>query len=329
MESPLFLLGAGFNNDAKKEAGNTKGESGGYPLVSDLYRLCFPANDSSISIEELFDDALKKNNYEPLKKLYDLIMKADHDIAGKLLFEKEYSKNCYSKFFNDFQQSSFLTFNYDSLPEVFLLQLESWFPHDGYGVPVEIGFNWSIGIDEKKIKEHLAKKSRSLVLHLHGSLCIYIKDFKIENNLIKIKDKPVFKFDPSSISNNFHPYEKAKLDPSYSPNIEERVIAPIPDKSEGLKNKFIKQMYAIATKLLTHTNKIIVIGYNFSTHDKSSYHTLLEHLSNQKSGTLLIVSPSALDITNRMKKEYPSIEWLRIDATFKEWVDSDYDGIDN
>lgn len=331
MSIPLFLLGAGFNKDAKKEAGEIEGVDCGYPLLQELYKTCFPDNEikSSISIEELFANEIKRRNYKPLKILYDTIMKADYYIANKLLLDKQCSKNCYSKFFNDFQQSSFLTFNYDSLPETFLLRLGSWFPHDGYGVPVEIGFNWSIGIDENKIKEHLAKNSKSFVLHLHGSLCIYIKDFEIENNLIKIKDNPIFKFNPNSIGNNYHPYEGAQLDPSYSPNIEERVIAPIPDKSNDLKNDFIKQMYAKARELLTNTNKIVVIGYNFSINDKSSYYPLLEHVSKKRNGKILIVSPSASEIKNRLKNEYLSIEWLSVDATFKEWVDSDYDGIEN
>ncbi len=331
MSIPLFLLGAGFNKDAKKEAGEIEGVDCGYPLVQELYNTCFPDNEinSSISIEELFANEIKRRNYKPLKILYDTIMKADYYIANKLLLDKQCSKNCYSSFFKDFQQSSFLTFNYDSLPETFLLRLGSWFPHDGYGVPVEIGFNWSIGIDENKIKEYLAKNSLNFVLHLHGSLCVYIKDFEIENNLIKIKDNPVFKFDPNSIGNNFHPYERAQLDSSYSPNIEERVIAPIPDKSSDLKNDFIKQMYSKAIALLNNTNKIVVIGYNFSTHDKKSYHPLLEHISKDWSGKILIVSPSAKEIEDRLKRDYSLIQFYSLDATFKEWVDSKYEGLEN
>lgn len=175
MSSTLFLLGAGFSKDAKKEAGKIEGVDSDYPLVHELYKMCFPDKDtdSSESIEELFDAEIKQNNYEPLKKLYDTIMKADYYLANKLLLDNKCNNNCYKKFFKDFQHSSFLTFNYDSVPEAFLLQLDRWFPQDGYGVPVEteLAFNTP--------KEYKEKTSTSLILHLHGSFCIYTHDVEI------------------------------------------------------------------------------------------------------------------------------------------------------
>lgn len=337
MTYPLFLLGAGFNKDAKKEAGKIIGHSFckgdyeiecGYPLIDELYRICFHDMkiNSSISIENLFAEAIKKRELDPLKRLYKTIMEADYNIINKLLFDKP-DTNCYSKFFTNFQEASFLTFNYDSLPEIFLFKLNRWFPHDGYGVPVETSLNWSIEIDNIKKKEYLGQISKNLVLHLHGSLCIYIKDFEVNNGLIKIKDNPIFKFDPDSIGNLFHPYERAQLDASYSPNIEERVIAPLPDKTEGLKNSFIRQIYSESEKLLSASEVLIVIGYNFSAHDRRSYQPLIDHVSNNWSGTIVIVSPNAEDIAKRLRSEYPSIKWFSVNATFKEWVDAGYSGV--
>ena len=166
-----------------------------------------------------------------------------------------------------------------------------------------------------------------MVLHLHGSLCIYIKEFEIDNGLIKIINNPIFKFDPDSIGNIFHPYEKAQLDASYSPNIEERVIAPVPDKTEGLKNNFIRQIYSEAKKLLSSSEVLIVIGYNFSVHDRSSYQPLIDHVSNNWSGKIVIVSPNAEDIARRLRSDYPSIKWDSVNATFKGWVDAGYPGM--
>lgn len=269
MSNPLFLLGAGFNYDARKVAGSI---DCAYPLKNDLYKVCFPdkKNDPSSSIEELFNDSIKKQNFDPIRILYDSIMEADYYLIPKL---HQTPSNCYMTFFNKFKESSFLTFNYDSLPELSLLKLDRWYPQDGYGVPVEIGLNWSIEIDHLKKKEYSEKTSRSLVLHLHGSLCIYIKDFEVVNGLIKAKDDPIFKFDPNRNADLFHPYERARLDMSYSPKIEERVIAPVPDKTVDLKNEFIKQTYLRAMELLTDSKILVAIGYNFSKHDKSSYHT--------------------------------------------------------
>jgi len=331
MSSTLFLLGAGFNKDAKKEAGKIEVVDCGYPLVHELYKICFPEKgiSSSVSIEELFDTEIKRNNYEPLRKLYDTIMKADYHLANKLLLNKECSKNCYNKFFNDFQQSSFLTFNYDSVPEAFLLRLEQWFPQDGYGVPVEteIAFN-----TPKECKE---KASTSLVLHLHGSFCIYTHDVELTPgyngniDIIGIKENPEFIFDPDSIADLFHPHTRVFPKIGSYVTIEMRVIAPVPDKAEQLKSNFIEKVYSKSYDLLNDANVLVVIGYNFSTHDKSSYNPLLEHISKKGNGKILIVSPSASEINKRLKSEYSSIEWLSVNATFKEWVDTGYNGIEN
>ena len=116
MDNPLFLLGAGFNKDAKKEA-NIRDNNIGYPLATGLEKICFPAeNNSSDSVEIMFQNSINKNDYEPIKKLCDSIMELDNNIISKLL-PNQNNLNCYLNFINKFKESSFLTFNYDSLVE--------------------------------------------------------------------------------------------------------------------------------------------------------------------------------------------------------------------
>ena len=332
MCEPLFLLGAGFNYDAKIEAADKtiqkstyvdKYENNSeYPLLADLFEICFPnvKNDTFTSIEELLNTSIENNNFEPIQRLYNKIMDADCKLVPKLI---ENQSSCFYKFFNKFQKSSFLTYNYDSLLELFLLKLNRWYPHDGYGVPVEIGFNWSIGVDENKENEYLGKCSSSFVFHLHGSLYIYSKNFEIKNNLIELKEDPIFKFDPYSIATLFFPYEQAQLDLSYSPNIRERIIAPIPDKSEGLKSEFIKKIYSKARNYIKNTNQIIAIGYKFSEHDKSSYDSLIRDYKKE----ILVISPDAEKIKNRLKSEYTKIQWSAETTTLKSWVTDDFIGL--
>jgi hypothetical protein len=337
MANTLFLLGAGFNKDAKNEAGKIIGHSiykgdyeieCGYPLIDELYRICFhdTKRNPTISIEDLFADAIKKREFKPLQRLYNTIMEADYYIINKLLYDKP-DTNCYSKFFKEFQEASFLTFNYDSLPEIFLLKLNRWFPHDGYGVPVETELVWSA------VNKYTKQNSKSFILHLHGSLCIYVHniEFSTQSNgnvaTIKLKEKPEFIFDPDSITDLFHPYSRVypKIG-SYEPT-EMRVIAPVPDKTEGLKNSFTMQIYLEAKKLLSASEVLIVIGYNFSAHDRSSYQPLIDYISTNWSGKIVIVSPNAEDIEKRLRSEYPSIKWVSVNATFKEWVDTGYNGM--
>ena len=143
----LFLLGAGFNADAAGEVGSVYGNSiyegryqidCGYPLVTDVAGLCFGLTQAPAdrSIEELFSDAIERSDYAPLKMLSERLMEADFRLAAKLACSE--TSNCYSAFFETFQDAHFLTFNYDSLPEIVLFRKGRWNPHDGYGLPVEV-----------------------------------------------------------------------------------------------------------------------------------------------------------------------------------------------
>jgi hypothetical protein len=128
---PVFLLGAGFNLDANDERGTISVDSlygprqidAGYPLVCDTASLCFDLTTvpPGKSIEDLFLDAAERNDYNPLSKLAYCLRQADYHIAFALASREK--SNCYSEFFHAFTGSSFLTFNYDSLPETFLFRL--------------------------------------------------------------------------------------------------------------------------------------------------------------------------------------------------------------
>jgi hypothetical protein len=118
---PLCLLGAGFNVDANAESGATDGVA--YPLAGDLARLCFDLSflPNGKSVEDLFNDAEERDNRQPMRRLADCLMRADYDLLERLLAYFGAKRNCYSRFFERFVGSQYLTFNYDSLPELFLL----------------------------------------------------------------------------------------------------------------------------------------------------------------------------------------------------------------
>lgn len=96
-------------------------------------------------------------------------MEADYYLATRLA--NSTGSNCYREFFEMFDGSHFLTFNYDSLPETLLFRMDRWYPHDGYGVSVQAELPpWE--------EKYAARKSTSLVLHLHGSLCVKPSEFE-------------------------------------------------------------------------------------------------------------------------------------------------------
>ncbi|MHB8655172.1 MAG: SIR2 family protein [Terriglobia bacterium] len=325
----LFLIGAGFNSDAKREVGPVFGNSihaghykidCGYPLLADVAHLCFGLDKvpTDKSIEDLFGEALERKDYEPLKKLSDRLMEADFRLAAHLAFPDKSS--CYSEFFKTFREANFLTFNYDSLPEIFLYRRKSWYPHDGYGLPVRVELS------------HLADagqfarlKSTSLVLHLHGSFCVYADQFEMSRNFgvaiawLGPRERPIYGFDADSITPCFDSYRRAMSTVGHVP-IEERVIAPIRNKAEELKQPFINETYAKAFSLVRKSGTLFVVGYSFNHQDSASYAPILEALSESHDRKLVIVSPEARNLADKIKGEYDNLRITPIDKTFKAWA---------
>lgn len=294
----VFLIGAGFNADAVTEAGPVYGESiyigkhqiaCEYPLLADIPRICFESNSliTGESVEELLVKALNAREFEPVKRLAKEIMKADYYLIPRL--NRAGSRNCYERFFDRFATAQFLTFNYDSLVELFLLRLGNWVPDDGYGVPVQA---------HRQDGATKGVNSRSLVLHLHGTFCLYIQDHQFvdrtgnEIEWYEEVNPPRFIFDPDSISSWFSPYIRKPPSEGWK-LVQHRVIAPIPDKTTGLQGKFVQRMYDRARELLESADVLIAIGYGFGAADRESYESLLKALQRAKAPRLVIVDPAA------------------------------------
>jgi len=329
----LFLVGAGFNVDAVAEAGPIYGESMyigafqircGYPLVSDALRLCFGVQEEPCgkSVEDLFEEALERGDYSPMEKLSQRLMEADYRLAKKLAHTSE--PNCYQRFFERFSRENFLTFNYDSMIETFLLRLGRWHPHDGYGVDVEVERSPSI--------EKLIGQSASFVLHLHGSLCLYTREFEIRSDhrkdlkMLVQAERPRFIFDPDAILSNFPGYLPNPPGLGYEP-IERRVIAPVPNKATGLNHAFVTESYANATTLVRSSGNLVAVGYSFNNHDRISYHPILTALGESWDRKLLLVIPEADRVADRLTAEYPKISIEPVAETLKGWVASSFRGV--
>lgn len=330
----LFLIGAGFNVDAVEEAGPIYGTSMyigrfqifcGYPLVADALRLCFGLQEvpHGRSVEDLFAEALEGGDYSPMETLSQRLMEADYRLATRLASAGE--PNCYQRFFGMFSRDHFLTFNYDSMIETFLLRLGHWYPHDGYGVDVDAERSlWN--------EECIRQRSAALVLHLHGSLCLYSREFEVrrdphDHNAVLVgRERPRFIFDPDSISSNFPGYERLPPGLGYEP-IEHRVVAPVPNKAKGLKHVFITEIYAKAISFVRSSGNLVAIGYSFNTHDRVSYHPILAALGESRGRKLLLVTPEADRVADRLRAEYPHISIEPIADTLKNWVAGSFRGV--
>ena len=325
--TPLFLIGAGFNADAATEVGPIYGHSiyigkheirCRYPLVADLPRICFEKEslEPDENVEQLLADAQETGRREPLGRLARQIMQADYYLAQKLTAEAA-SGNCYARFFDRFAAAHFLTFNYDSLVELFLLTWGRWRPDDGYGVPVLA--------DRTDVAEGQSE-STSLVLHLHGTFCLYISDHVFVDRTgdriawYEEVNPPRFIFDPHSISSLFYHYRRTPPTFGYEP-VEMRVVAPVRDKSRGLQRDFIQRMYERATELISSAELVVSIGYSFNPADEPSYAPILEAVQSATLPRFLIIDPMANSISARLRPRLTKTDVLTRNLTFKQWVD--------
>ena len=325
-EQPIFLIGAGFNREAHDETGPIYGESlyigkyqikCSYPLVHDLAKECFPEDpyDGHESIETKFERACSQGNTKPLGHLCDLLMKADYYLAPVL----SNTENAYSAFFERFRGSSFITYNYDSMVEYFLFRKQCWYPHDGFGIPVETS---------QTNGDASPPKSTSLVLHLHGSLCVYSHSFDVQwtGNFGELRPTaPRYYFDPDSIGNLFFNYRRSVTIGHRM--LEERVIAPVPNKSKALDEPFVRATHSRANELLKSGGRLVSIGYRFNSHDDSSYDCLLGEFSRTAHPEVLLIGPDAEEIKRRLSLRYKRIRWIATTATFSQWVRSGFRGV--
>lgn len=319
--SAAFLIGAGFNADAAAEVGRTANAS--YPLTRDLLKPCFglDALPPKLSVEDLFGRALDERNLDPIRVLSDLLMDADGDVAFHLRQGAGCDDNAYLTFLRHFATSSFLTFNYDSLVEILLLSLDRWRPDDGFGTRVRI--------ELPPYPPTLPHRSTNLVLHLHGSLCVYPEKYTLvpgpsrNYEMLVARGEPLFAFDPEAIACCFFPFQAALPEGRYH-YLDERIIAPIPNKAQSFTNVFVTDVYRRAAEVLQQVDLLVTIGYRFSPYDRYSYGPLLAGTSPRR---ILLVAPDAPDLAGRLRADYPIFNWDSAPYMFRTWVRAGYPGV--
>jgi hypothetical protein len=157
---------------------------------------------------------------------------------------------------------------------------------------------------------------------------VYTANFEILGNpfdglaeLVR-RGQPLYGFDADSITPFFPGYRRMKSNTGYA-SIEARVIAPVPDKSEGLKRDFIRDTYLKAVSLVREAGTLVTLGYSFNVHDRGSYDRILQALAQSRDRTLFIVSPEATTLAPRIAAGYPRLKVRTIQKTFRKWaVDS-------
>jgi hypothetical protein len=299
-------------------------------MVHDLLGACFDIDSlpPGRSIEDLFHDSIVTGNPKPLEELWKCLAEADNFITRQLNCADGRQNNAYLKFLRDFPSTPLLTFNYGSLPEILLSGEGTWNPTDGYGVTVRTG----VGFCPKKT---IIPASRRHVLHLHGTFCVYPAKFEIVassggwDGLLQHKDQTDFYFDPDNLVGHFQikfPFEayRPRPNPNFIP-ITDRVIAPVPDKSKGLKGEFVKAAYCRAIDWIRGATQIVAIGYSFNRNDLSSYSSLLDAAEGK---SILLVAPDAASLINRLRRDRKKIRWAAERMLFKDWVRREYPGLE-
>jgi hypothetical protein len=312
MKDPVFIIGAGFGVDANETLKPTETDVG-YPLVSDLWSLCFPDKKPSKSIEEEFQKAIDCGDNGPIEKLACWICRTDYWLTKKLIKQPS---NYYFKFLSRFPNSNFLTFNYDSLLEILLFNRGRWSPKDGFGFPVHVELDFS------SHKETGNPRSEQKVVHLHGAFTVFAEEAIASplalGNTIQLtgRESPVYHFDPDRITNCFPGVARVQPTLGGYQFLHERVIAPVPDKAPGLTGDFIRRSYEVAIEKICCAKRVVAVGYSFNEHDRASFERLLCN----SSAEFIVVSPSANEICIRMRRSNPRLKWLPIEREFGKWA---------
>ncbi len=75
---------------------------------------------------------------------------------------------------------------------------------------------------------------------------------------------------------------------------------------------------------LDAASTVVSIGYRYNPNDRQSYDPLLR---DRRGGRFVLVSPDAVEISDRLGPSYPHLDFVPRAMTFAEWVRSDYSGI--
>jgi hypothetical protein len=141
--------------------------------------------------------------------------------------------------------------------------------------------------------------------------------------MLVARGEPLFAFDPEAIACCFFPFQAA-LPEGRNHYIDERIIAPIPDKAQGLTNVFVTDVYRRAAEVLQQIDLLVIIGYRFSPYDRYSYEPLLAGTSPSR---ILLVAPDASHLAGRLRADYPLFNWDSAPYTFAKWVRAGHPGV--
>lgn len=319
MSTPVFIVGAGFSlaaNAKYKMADRQFAKC--YPLATDLGIECFGSSwNSAEGVEAAFAAALEGRQREPITKLVTLIQTADYYLGPA---EARDRHSVYGKLLVHFPGAQFISFNYDSLLEQVLLRRKLWSPHDGFGMPVKTG---------ESPQGPAIASSKVLVIHLHGSLLLYAveydwqqKDPQHNMTWMTPRTEPEFRFDPDALGHCFDPFTRASLGLGFR-YPEERVIVPLPDKRESLRERYWRVVFDRACGLLETTEQVIAIGYRFAECDRLSFEPLLK-TTVIKQIPLWVVAPDAIDIARRLRSLHPRLGVHAISTTFTNWAEQEF-----
>lgn len=70
------------------------------------------------------------------------------------------------------------------------------------------------------------------------------------------------------------------------------------------------------------------IGYSFNVHDGASYERVLRALGETLDRKLVLVSPDAVQVAEKLREQFPAITIVPVVLTFKAWVLASFSGIE-
>ena len=86
-----------------------------------------------------------------------------------------------------------------------------------------------------------------------------------------------------------------------------------------LRHAFVRETYSKACSLVRESGTVVAVGYSFNKYDNSSYGPILQALDASRERKLIVVSPHAADLAEKVSAEYPRLRVQSIKKTLEVW----------
>ena len=237
--------------------------------------------------------------------LHSLLLVMSRYFASKHLTNRIRDRKMYKSFFSSCIRDGdvIITFNYDTLPERFLLKSSKWCPGDGYG--------FGPNLERECLRASISKPTSTVkILKLHGSVG-WLSGGHLPENKITLSNKLLEGF-------GLIPRTDRDWD-----DLPKRVMLA-PSFVKIFEHPEYYNLWSQAAQALRDAEDVVVIGYSLPEADGAAVALVTGALQSKRS-RLLVVDPAA----DELRERYKMVTGGRVSTVkegFAKWADDCFTG---